>query len=152
MTDHKCMCGCGQMTRIAQVNDRSKGWVKGEPLKFIKGHNCAQASGIRTERSVGNKYVTRHGYVMVTLGHGKRQYEHIMAAERAIGRPLKNFGRGNPRTEVVHHINGNKTDNRPNNLLICSHEYHVALHHRLEASAVWPEFRKIHRPGFGGQK
>jgi len=52
---------------------------------------------------------------MVTLGHGKRQYEHIMSAERAIGRPLKNFGRGNPRTEVVHHINGNKTDNRPNN-------------------------------------
>jgi len=40
----------------------------------------------------------------------------------------------------------------PANLLICSHEYHVALHHRLEASEVWPEFRKIHRPGFGGQK
>lgn len=41
--------------------------------------------------------------------------------------------------------NGIKSDNRPANLLICSHEYHVALHHKLEASPVWPEFQPVTR-------
>lgn len=140
-----CACGCGQATRISDKTDRAAGKVKGVPARFIKGHNCAQASAIRTSRSIGNRFVTRHGYVMVTLGRGKRQYEHILVAERALGRSLKNLGRGNPMTEVVHHINGVKTDNRPENLLVCQHQYHTELHHRLEASRSWPEFAKVIR-------
>lgn len=34
-----CKCGCGQHTNVARFTDRSKGWVKGEPIKFIKGHS-----------------------------------------------------------------------------------------------------------------
>ena len=33
-----CECGCGERTAVAHVNDRSKGWVKGKPLRFRKGH------------------------------------------------------------------------------------------------------------------
>lgn len=152
MTTHLCECGCGHPTRIAPVNDRSKGWIKGQPLKFIKGHNMAQACAIKSASAVGNRYLSTHGYVVVTTGPRRRQYEHILVAERAIGRHLRNFGRGNPKTEVVHHINGDKTDNRSNNLLVCTHEYHVSLHHRLEASAAWPEFQKVTRRGFGGRQ
>lgn len=140
-----CECGCGNPTRINDKTDRASGKIKGVYARFIKGHNCAQASAIRSERSIGNKFITRHGYVVVTLGYGKRQYEHILVAERALGRSLNNFGRGNPMTETVHHVNGNKTDNRPENLLICTHQYHTELHHKLESSPRWPEFPKIVR-------
>ena len=37
-----CQCGCGQPTRLAPYNDRSKGWISGEPLKYILGHRTRQ--------------------------------------------------------------------------------------------------------------
>ena len=140
-----CQCGCGKSARIAPVTDRSKGWVKGNPLKFIKGHNAGQASAIKSARAVGNKTLSSEGYVVVRLGAGHRKYEHIIVAELAIGRPLRSFGHGNSKSEIVHHINGNKADNRITNLLICSHKYHVSLHHRLETSPAWPEFKPVTR-------
>lgn len=33
-----CECGCGQKTTVSPVNNRSKGLVKGQPRRFIKGH------------------------------------------------------------------------------------------------------------------
>lgn len=34
-----CQCGCGEQTRVPQKNNAHFGWVKGEPLKFVRGHN-----------------------------------------------------------------------------------------------------------------
>jgi hypothetical protein len=34
-----CQCGCGEHTRIAPRNRPSRGWIKGQPLRFIKGHS-----------------------------------------------------------------------------------------------------------------
>ncbi|MCA8014649.1 HNH endonuclease [Burkholderia vietnamiensis] len=147
-----CQCGCGQPTRLAPVNDRSKGWVRGQPLKFIKGHGIGKAAAAKTAAAIGNRTLSSHGYVVVRLGAAQRKYEHVLIAEQALGRPLRNFGCGNPNTEVVHHINGMKRDNRKENLLVCTHEYHVALHHRLANSPAWPEFAPIARHGFGGQR
>ena len=37
---HKlCECGCGQETPLASQTNRSRGYVKGEPIRFINGHN-----------------------------------------------------------------------------------------------------------------
>lgn len=33
-----CMCGCGQPAPIAPRGDRSKGWVMGQPVQYIRGH------------------------------------------------------------------------------------------------------------------
>lgn len=34
-----CQCGCGGKTRISPNLNRARGWVAGQPLRFISGHN-----------------------------------------------------------------------------------------------------------------
>ncbi len=36
--NRQCECGCGQNTLIAQKSNRSKEWIRGLPIRFIKGH------------------------------------------------------------------------------------------------------------------
>lgn len=49
-----CECGCGEQTFVAMVTDASKGWVKGRPKRFRKGH----AGGARESSApVADRYV-----------------------------------------------------------------------------------------------
>ena len=50
-------------------------------------------------------------------------YEHRAVAEQKLGRKLK-------RGEVIHHVNGDKTDNRPENIeVFASQRAHMLFEH-----------------------
>ena len=50
--------------------------------------------------------------------------EHVLKVEKAMGRRLQ-------KGEVVHHINGDKADNRNKNLLVSTRSFHNWLHSRM---------------------
>ena len=41
-----CECGCGQATSISPVTVSRRGWVKGQPKRFVQGHHAKPAERI----------------------------------------------------------------------------------------------------------
>lgn len=39
-----CQCGCGQLAPIATYNMPKRGYLKGQPVRFVHGHNRAKLS------------------------------------------------------------------------------------------------------------
>lgn len=80
-----CECGCGQATRVAEYNDASHGYVRGEPLRFVRGHNRltgkrityeVQDWGFETPCWVWQGERTKEGYGRVTLPGRVRKMAH----------------------------------------------------------------------------
>jgi len=88
-------------------------------------------SGPGHHRWKGGRTLTSHGYVLVRQPVHPRAfsngyvYEHIIVAEEALGRML---GHG----EIVHHRNGDKADNRPENLEVLASIRHHRAQHRFK--------------------
>lgn len=38
--DGFCLCGCGQKAPLARKTNRSKGYIKGQPMRWLHGHGC----------------------------------------------------------------------------------------------------------------
>lgn len=51
--------------------------------------------------------------------------EHRLVLEKHMGRYIK-------KGEYIHHINGNRLDNRADNLFVCTMKEHVAIHRQLD--------------------
>ena len=84
-----CMCGCGKRTRLAPRNSREKGWVKGEPVRFLADHNRRNPSSpyVVDETTgcwVWQWHVNAHGYGSLFDG-GRTRRAHRVYYERRFG-------------------------------------------------------------------
>jgi len=70
-----CECGCGEPAPIARQNDPRRGYVKGRPVRFVKGHNARkrlwpdgtpQARGAASRRKLFVEVGQRIGRGVVT--------------------------------------------------------------------------------------
>lgn len=87
-----CACGCGQPTPNASKTLTARGWIKGQPLRFVNGHNRRQTFEDRLARLVTKTSngcwlwngSLRDGYGR--LSHwGRREYAHRVSYEHFVG-------------------------------------------------------------------
>lgn len=90
------------------------------PTQALCSRQCSAANGSRVASDTVDQWAKRlpqtttAGYVRVWDAlRRKYVYEHRLVMERYIGRSLR-------RGEVVHHINENRSDNRVDNLVLCT--------------------------------
>jgi len=92
-----CQCGCGQPAPLAEQSVTARGYVKGEPLRFIKGHHLAQKARRAQKRTwtkrsgplptpcwIWHGAVTPDGYTRV-WSNGRNIKAHVWMWEQQHG-------------------------------------------------------------------
>ncbi len=132
-----------QRAELSRAKKRlvAKGWTPwntGRKVCYSQEHLAKiSATGklygkLGRQHNIGDRWIDKtNGYVYVVAPHGHPKanskgyiHEHRLIAEKALGRYLES-------NEHVHHVNGNKSDNRNINLLVCSIHYHRYLHNLM---------------------
>lgn len=112
---------------------------KGCQVGWNKGKKAPWASGDKNPKWNGGRKVRGDGYVQIWLPEHPRAskegyvMEHVVAMGEVLNRTIK-LG------EIVHHINGIRSDNRPENLMLFNNAsehqtYHAYLRRRMKQNA-----------------
>jgi hypothetical protein len=110
--DKECLCAnCGELFQRPHGKARAYCSIACSAAARSKG---MQAGASPLEPRQDGKGLSTHGYVYVRVD-GKKILQHRLVVEQMIGRKLESW-------ERVHHKNGDRTDNRPENLELWSIE------------------------------
>jgi hypothetical protein len=154
-----CACGCGEHTRIAKTSRPKNSEYRGYPQRYVHGHHSRGKLRERSTRWKGGRNLSGHGYWRLYLpdhpSANKSGYvlEHRLVWETEHGQQV-------PNGCIVHHRDGNKTNNAIDNLELMPFRMHQSMHAKVLArtqerrercrilakqmSAMWldPEIRK----------
>ncbi len=87
----ECHCGCGGKTKTSPFTDSGKGWLKGQPRKYINGHNKRNINANYTVDENGcwvwQKSINAYGYgLYMPVNTGKNTYAHRYYYEKYKGK------------------------------------------------------------------
>lgn len=118
-----CECGCGQPAPIAIRTRTNRGQVKGQPLRFINGHNSRLLDSDEQRRRNSFRDPSLERYTGSRANYIKLMGRHMhrAVAEQMLGRPLQ-------KGEIVHHRDGDKWNNDPSNLEVMTQAEHARIH------------------------
>lgn len=108
----ECRRAAGKLVASSFNEDTRK--RAGERITFYNKNVFNQ--GIYRERQAAALRGKGSGYIK-----RKGRHEHRIVAEAKLGRPLEP-------SEIVHHIDGNKQNNAPENLAVMTQSEHVRIH------------------------
>jgi hypothetical protein len=77
-----------------------------------RGHKKPKATGSGNHNWKGGYWIS-DGRMRINIGNGIYRYRYQIVMEEKLGRPLQ-------KGEIVHHINENTLDDRPENLELCT--------------------------------
>jgi predicted nucleic acid-binding Zn ribbon protein len=75
-------------------------------------------------------YDPTHPKAMTSENWNGYVYEHVAVAQNSLGRSLES-------DEVVHHLDGNRENNRSSNLLVLERSQHAKLHRWMETNGAF---------------
>ena len=116
-TQWLCRCDCGNTTVVTTGSLKSGSTKSCGCILLQTGESHWNWKKGCTITSCGYREIPVPG----EKGHHRYANEHRGIAERVLGRKLNVY-------EVVHHINENKLDNRPENLSVLTRSEHAMLH------------------------
>ena len=122
---HRVCCSCRRLDRCSCGELKRK--------EYPKCRACTSQAGERNGNWKGGTIYHKKGYVMMaTPNHprGRYVFEHILVMEAQLGRFLES-------DENVHHKNGVKHDNRPENLELWIKPQPAGI--RVEDAVHWAE-------------
>lgn len=97
-------------------------WRRSNQLKRRKFCSLACARALHPEQYKNGRVITDGGYIKIRVGNtGRFVYEHRHIMENKLGRKLLT-------SEHVHHFNGDRQDNREDNLTLVTNAEHRMLH------------------------
>lgn len=126
-----CECGCGKPTSIAKVTRQERDQYIGYPLRYLSGHNRKNRQrGPNHPTWKGGRWKNIRGYVYIYAPeHPHSDHDDYIVEHRLVYEQFHNVNLGP--TDVIHHVNGIRDDNRPENLVRTTRSGHARIHKAL---------------------
>jgi hypothetical protein len=131
MSIRLCECGCGETPTISNITDTSRGWKRGEPRRFVKGHRShLKRLSQDPYREEDRGYTTPCWIWLRTISHDGYAQQKIIGESHVAHKNnyMRKFGPV-PNGKVLDHLCKVRCCVNPDHLEVVSHTENLRRRH-----------------------